>query len=141
MLKTELRHVLTCFLCAVWCAGCKPESPVPVEGVVLLNNKPLADATVLFGPSRASAPGPFVGTTDSAGHFALGSVDKKRQGAAPGSYMIMITTVKFDPNAPEGPPLRRESVPVGFNDGSKRFEVPPGGTKDANFDIKNSSEK
>jgi hypothetical protein len=128
-------------LCGLLCiAGCKSEASVPVEGKVTLNNKPLADATVVFSPSRANGPGPFIGITDHDGHFSLGSLGKEQGGAAPGTYMVMITTVKSDPNAPDtAQPTQKEIVPAAFNDGSKRFDVPPTGRKDANFDIKTSS--
>ena len=130
------------FLCGLSCAaGCTSQASAPVQGTVMLNSKPLNDASVVFSPVRATNPWPFIGTTDSAGRFTLMSPDKKVSGATPGTYMIMITTVKFDPNAPDGPPLRKETVPVAFTNGSQRFEVPPGGTQEANFDIKNSSEK
>jgi hypothetical protein len=137
MLSAGQRCVTATFLYGLFViTGCQTQVPVPVEGIVKLNNKPLADATVLFSPARASDPGPFIGTTDNEGRFSLTSPDKKVTGAAPGNYMVMITMVRFDPNAPDGPPLRKESVPVAFTNGSQRFEVPPGGTKDANFDIK-----
>jgi hypothetical protein len=142
MVNAGRRWGTASFLCGLFCvAGCTSQASVPVAGTVTLNRKPLNDASVVFSPVRASDPGPFNGTTDSAGRFALMSPDKKVSGATPGTYRIMITTVKFDPNAPDGPPLRKEAVPVAFTNGSQRFEVPPGGTKEANFDIKNSSEK
>jgi hypothetical protein len=126
---------LICYLLMI--AGCKSESSVSVEGVVKLDSKPLADATVTFSPARADGPGPFVGTTDSDGHFSLHPAAKEQSGAAPGEYVVMITTVKPDPNDPEGHnPKQKEIVPPAFTDGSKRFTIPAGGTKVANYDIK-----
>src|SRR3954447_12038188 len=130
------------FVAAAMCgmviaAGCKSESSASVEGVVKLDSKPLADASVTFSPARASGPGPFVGTTDRHGHFTLHPAAKEQGGAAPGEYMVMITTVKPDPNDPDGRnPKQKEVVPPAFTDGSKRFIIPAGGTKEANFDIK-----
>ena len=123
-------------------AGCQ-RSPkfVPVEGNVTLDSKPLGNATVVLSPTRASAPGPFVGTTDHEGHFALASVSKERAGAMPATYFVLITTVRPDPKNPDGPPMQKEIVPPPFNDGSKRFDVPAGGTKEANFNIKSSLAK
>ena len=142
MIKQRVRLAAPGVLCCLLClAGCKSEVPVPVEGTVKLNNKPLADATVLFSPSRANGPGPFVGKTNTDGHFSLGPVGKEGAGATPATYMVMITTAKPDPKNPDGPPLQKELVPAAFNDGSKRFDVPSGGTKEANFDIKSSSAK
>ena len=138
MLKIGELPAIASILCGLLClAGCKSESSVSVEGVVKLDNKPLADATVMFSPTRANAPGPFVGTTDREGRFALRPVGKEQAGTAPGDYMVMITTVKSAPNDPDGlAPKQKEIVPGAFTDGSKRFNVPAGGTKDANFDIK-----
>ena len=140
MLKVGSWTVIPSVLCGLLClAGCKSKASVPVEGNVKLNNKPLADAAVVFSPSRANGPGPFIGTTDREGHFSLGPVGKERGGAAPGTYMVMIATVKSDPNAPDGSqPTQKEIVPAAFNDGSKRFDVSASGTKEANFDIKTS---
>src|SRR5262245_48319780 len=109
------------------CAGCEQKGNlVTAEGIVTLDSKPLADAAVLFSPTRASGPGPFVGTTDSQGKFVLGPVDKPGGGAAAGEYMVMITTVKQDPKSIDGAPAdpkQKEVVPAAFRDGSKRFTV------------------
>ena len=51
-------------------------------GKVTLNNKPLADASVVFSPARGNGPGPFVATTNTEGRFALGPVGKPGGGAA-----------------------------------------------------------
>jgi hypothetical protein len=121
------------------CAGCEQKaSLVSVEGLVTLNSKPLANATVLFSPTRASGAGPFVGTTNNEGRFVLGPVDNPGGGAAAAEYMVMITTVKQDPKSIDGAPVdptQKEVVPAAYRDGSKRFTVPPGGATDANFPI------
>src|SRR3954447_6182510 len=138
MTKTGALPKLACVIyCVLMIAGCKSESSASVEGVVKLDSKPLPDATVTFSPARASGAGPFVGTTDRDGHFVLHPAAKEQGGAAPGEYMVMITTVKPDPNDPDGRnPKQKEVVPPAFTDGSKRFIIPAGGTKEANFDIK-----
>jgi hypothetical protein len=131
--------VLSIMLCGLFgFAGCRSEALVPVEGKVQLNNKPLAEATVLFSPTRANGAGPFAGTTDREGRFVLGPVGNEKAGAAPGTYIVMITTAKPDPNAPDGPPLQKELVPAAFNDGSKRYEISASGDKEVIFDIKAS---
>jgi hypothetical protein len=50
----------------------------------------------------------------------------------------MIATVLSDPNANEmtPAPTQKEIVPAAWRNGSERFTVPNGGTKDANFNIK-----
>jgi hypothetical protein len=116
-------------------AGCGGGGLAPLEGKVTLDGKPLAGATVSFLPTRGGGPGPFVAETDDSGAFALGTVERPRQGAEPGEYFVYIITVKSDPtlmeNAP--PPTKKEIVPMAFRDGSKRYTVPEGGTKSADF--------
>ena len=114
-------------------AGCESAESVPAEGIVTLADKPLADATVMLTPARGNGPGPFIGKTDAAGHFALGLRDTPRGGAAVGEYSVIIATVMSDPS--ESAPMKRpkEVVPERFRNGSEKFTVPEGGTTDANF--------
>jgi hypothetical protein len=118
--------------------GCGGESLVPVEGRVALDDKPLPNATVTLSPVRGTGPGPFVGKTSADGRFALGPADKEGAGAVAGEYILMIATVLSDPNANEmtPAPTQKEIVPAAWRNGSERFTVPNGGTKDANFNIK-----
>lgn len=124
-------------LCVVL-PGCSGGSTVPVEGIVTLDGKPLTDASVTLSQMRASDPGPFFGTTDADGHFALGTGEDPGSGAAPGQYRLMITTVKQEGGGMEDspPPTKKEVVPAQFHNGSQTFEVPAGGTLEANFDMK-----
>ena len=120
-------------------AGCQQSTKlVPVEGSVTLDNKPLAGATVLLSPTRGNGPGPYFGTTKSDGRFSLGPAGNEGGGAMPDSYVVAITTVKADPNSPDGspPPGQKEVVPTKFRDGSERIDVPKGGNKEANFNLK-----
>jgi hypothetical protein len=129
---------LSIVVCAA-SVGCQRSAElVPVEGKVTLNNKPLADATVLLSPTQANGPGPFMGVTDQEGRYAIGPVDRAGAGAAADTYQLMITTAKPDPNNPDGPPLKKELVPPKYRDGSERFSVPEEGTDAANFDIQGS---
>ena len=138
-LKSALAAAVVAVLGLATIAGCQ-RSPklVPVEGNVTLDSKPLANATVLLSPTRANGPGPFFGTTKGDGRFSLGAVGNEGGGATPDSYIVVITTVKADPNSPDGTPLpgQREVVPAKFRDGSERFVVPEGGNRAANFNLK-----
>jgi hypothetical protein len=119
--------------------SCKPKtSLVPVEGKVTLDGKPLDNAAVSLNPTRGNGPGPFTATTNSDGRFSLGSVAHEAAGAVADNYIVLITTVKPDPNSPDGapPPGQKEVVPAKYRDGSERYTVPQAGTKEANFDIK-----
>jgi hypothetical protein len=108
---------------------------VPVEGKVSLDGKPLVDATVMFTPTRANQPGPFVGATDAEGKFTLRDSENSHAGVAAGEYSVIIATVKSDPKD-ESPPTKKEIVPAEYRSGTKKFEVPRDGTTEANFDMK-----
>lgn len=129
---------MTAGLIAAGLTGCGGNGSVPVEGRVTLDGRPLSNATVTFSQLRATDPGPFSGTTDDEGRFVLGKSASEGGGVAVGEYTVMITTVKSDPNADEytPPPTQKEVVPGEWRNGSQRFTVPPGGTKDANFEMK-----
>jgi hypothetical protein len=110
---------------------------VPVEGRVTLDEKPLANATVVLSPVRGTGPGPFTGRTDADGRFKLEDSDNQG-GPVPGEYMLMIATVMSAPDADEmtRPPTQKEVVPPEWRNGSQRFTVPEGGTSEANFAMK-----
>jgi hypothetical protein len=116
--------------------GCEASNRVPVEGTVTLNGSPLADATVMFAPTRANGPGPFLGTTDRDGRFVLGTIDNDRSGAAVGEYAVIIATVKSDPKEDSPAPAHEEVVPTAYRNGSRRFVVPEEGTRNISFAMK-----
>lgn len=122
----------------IFLAGCGGSGDlVPVEGLVTLNGRPLADASVTLTPVRAIDPGPFVGKTDAEGRFVLSPPGSERGGVAVGEYFLYITTVEPVPDADEftPAPTQREIVPPQYSSGAMRFEVPPGGNADVRFDM------
>jgi hypothetical protein len=142
-------RLLASALLAVAASGCGEAGPkyAPVSGVVTLDGKPYGEAVVSFQPkATATNPNPgrgSAGETDEKGHFVL-QTDDLKNGAVVGKHLIRVQTrgqvVQFDPstgspdNAP--PPGKRDPIPAEWNTMSnKEFEVPPGGTDKANFDI------
>jgi hypothetical protein len=125
-----------CGLLAAGCGGDGAES-VPFTGTVTLKGSPLPNATVSLLQSRATDPGPFIGTTDSEGRFSLGPAGDGGSGVAPGTYRLTITTVKPNPSGDEmaPPPAQKEIVPQEYADGSIRVDVPEGGVKDQKFEL------
>jgi hypothetical protein len=123
---------------------------VPVEGIVTLDGKPLADIQVMFdqpelGPKENIG---YTGRTNTEGRFTLRPTGKDETGAPPGKYRVSLTTY-VDPTAvakpqsgvqqttifyPEAPPPPPERVPRAYRQQS--FEVPADGTDQANFDMK-----
>jgi len=131
-------------------AGCGESGPryAPVSGVVTLDGKPYGEAVISFQPKATSTnPNPgrgSAGETDSNGHFVL-KTDDLKNGAVVGKHLIRVQTrgqvIQFDPatGSPDNAPpsnLKRDPIPAEWNTMSeKEFEVPPGGTDQANFDI------
>ena len=133
--------------------GCGDKSKyAPVSGVVKLNGKPYPNAAVFFQPlGGKDNPNPgrgSSGVTDENGRFTL-LYDGSEPGAVVGKHYVRISTVPGsgvkEPPPEEGSPdgvvgaraeLEFDPIPVEWNEKSeKTFEVPPGGTDQANFDI------
>jgi hypothetical protein len=132
---------MTLCLLLLSAAGCDSPDVVPVSGRVTLNGQPLAGACVTLQPTglapgeRPEAAG-SVGRTDADGRFTLRLIDPEQDGALVGVHVVTITTASAGKG--DGAAARGEQVPKNWRNGSQRFEVPPGGTSAANFDLKPS---
>ncbi len=69
-------------------SGCGGDGPVPVEGVLKVDGKPLAQAMVQF-VSQQEGGRNASGTTDASGVFHLTTL-RPRDGALPGSYKVIV---------------------------------------------------
>jgi len=129
------------FAVAWWLAGCSsiPPDVVPVGGRVTQGGKPLAGATVTFQPVRTGSEDAVgvsgsAGRTDVEGRFSLRLIEPDVPGATIGRHVVTITSAtvveRDDAARPTG-----ERVPARWRDGSQTFEVPAGGTDQANFDL------
>lgn len=94
--------------CVIWFAlavavissGCGGgNTPVAVKGIVTLDGKPVAGATVSFLPEGETGH-PANGWTDKEGAFRL-TTFVKGDGAFPGSYRVVVG--KLEPKVPDGP--------------------------------------
>jgi hypothetical protein len=142
-----LRVVLSAVLVLIVGCGPKLVRVARVAGQVKLDGKPLPKASVTFVPMASKEnlnPGPTAqGITDAEGRYQL-SVDISTPGAVVGKCRIYITTILSDPAIDErdaGGPIRkvRDKVPAKYNMGTElEFNVPPGGTDQANFDLTSS---
>jgi hypothetical protein len=128
-------------------AGCGGSRYVPVSGRVMLGNKPLVNATVIFQPiSEEKDPGPSSqGKTDSEGRFSLEVVTGRGSGALVGRHKVMITAYEGDdvvPSSGSDMKFRPLIVPEEYNAKSKlTFDVPAGGSTEANFDLEAPQKK
>ncbi len=125
-----------------------------VSGVVRLDGKPYPNATVSFQPlATKGKPNPgrgSTGLTDHNGKYIL-LTDDGHSGAVVGKHRIRIRTKVEDPTnvfdpttgSPDSPPVARgkkadpEPIPAEWfaDHTTKEFDVPPGGTNKADFEI------
>ncbi len=126
--------LLTFALSAIGCSSGPTAPPtVPVSGRVTLDKAPLAGASVEFQPlDKGAVTFDGAATTDDQGNYELklsGANFGDVKGVPPGKYRINIGKVE------RGEGLK-QLVPEKYNRLSKlTFDVPAGGTKEANFDL------
>lgn len=145
-----------CALLLMGLTGCGGGAKiVSVSGVVKLNGRPYKNAIVSLQPIGSKEnPNPgrgSVGVTDENGRYSL-TYDGEHTGALVGRHHLRIFTkmgseipdTEGDPAAAEQaakgkkPTRLIEPIPIEWNENSiKEFEVPSGGTDQANFDIEN----
>lgn len=144
-----MRRCFVIALALVGLAGCggKPYKVARVSGRVTLDGKPLAKAVVTFVPQATReniAPGPTAAAfTDDDGRYALG-IDRDTPGAVVNKCRIWITSPTNDPTPPDqdgGPPVfkkkAKDRIPEKYNSQTELvYDVPAGGTDQANFDLK-----
>ncbi len=113
----------------------------PVSGRVTLDNKPLRKAKVNFQPiAREGDNNPGGGSyaeTDADGRFTLKTVFGEQDGAVAGTHRVEISAFDREVDPANDRDRTRNLVPPEYNrDTTLRFEVPRGGTREANFDLK-----
>lgn len=104
---------------------------VPVSGQVKMDDKPLANANIIFmSVDPASGPDKYAfGHTDSDGRYSLGS--NNGEGALPGNYKVLISILDRSTKAKS---YQRQLIPEKYNNATTlAFSVPPEGSKKANF--------
>ena len=129
-------------------SGCSDDrfAIVPVSGLITLNGEPLADAYVTFDPRSSSedgiaGPGSF-GRTDSQGRYELMTFDN-RKGAVQAAHRVAIRTMIAEEDSDQRVKIVRESYCLINIIGALTltFEVSPGGTDQANFELTSTKKK
>ena len=137
-------------LAAAGCGGGDPDL-VPVSGRVLVDGKPRGGLVVMFQPIGGTEnPNPGKGSaarTDAEGRFTLAQ-DENHPGAVVGRHRVAIFTAQVGAEAPRSPEEEEvgspdgapggpaETIPPRYNDATElTYDVPPGGTDQANFDL------
>ena len=124
--------------------GCGGEFPMAdVSGVITLDGQPLENATVFFQPRRSSSNPivgpPAIGVTDDAGRYEV-TTHKLGSGAVVGQHVVSISTfetrMKDPKNSDALEVVSEERVPKRYRAPSElSFEVPSGGSREANFEL------
>ena len=121
--------------------GCGSDYKVaPVSGRVVLDNNPLVGASVNFAPIDGSkennvGAGSY-GKTDAEGRYTLKLIENDKAGAAVGRHKVSISLVDQGDPSSEGS-IVVDKVPDRYrgSETSLNFEVPAGGTKEADFQL------
>ncbi|HEY2415612.1 MAG TPA: hypothetical protein VGI40_25440 [Pirellulaceae bacterium] len=139
-----LRNLLIGGALAVVAAGCGGSgNAAAVSGIVTLDGKPAPDVAVTFNPVSTdgnNVPGPSAfGVTGADGRYSLKLMGEEIKGATVGKNIVRFSAyVPTDPNV-DGPPKTKPKTNVPsryWSDSSMQFDVPPKGTKTADFDLK-----
>jgi hypothetical protein len=91
--------------------GCGGQMFGPVEGILKMNGKPLANVQVEFLPE---ANGPrSMGVTDPEGKYQLTTIDN-RPGALVGTHRVVLSDLQIydDKPLPPGEKMKRDIVPI-----------------------------
>ena len=117
-------------------AGCGPGGPdiARVEGIVTMDDKPLAEAVIMFVPIGGR---PSASETDSSGKYVL-EFSAGRKGAIPGMNRVEINTARmaYEKDGKNYPAVK-ESVPAKYNRNTElEFDVEPGKKNIADFKLK-----
>lgn len=92
--------------CVMWLVGCGPDGPqrVPVSGTVMLDGKPVGDATIIFTPS--SEGGLAAAATIENGTFVLTGLD----GPTAGEHGVRINPNEAEMEAVDPAELAPEQL-------------------------------
>ena len=141
--SVALTGLLISGMAAMLLAGCsRSDYPlVPVSGRVTAGGVGKEGVHVSFQPIAGdnrtldAGPGSF-GVTDGDGRYQLKTFDRFRLGAVAGAHRVRLTIAGAEQDPTDdamGPSAG--AVPTRYTDGSLVFEVPPGGTDQASFDL------
>jgi hypothetical protein len=137
-----MRHRIPAIALMLLVVGCGQRT-APVSGRITLDDKPLANAFVIFQPLAEPNPGPgSKGKTDANGKYSLRLMVGETSGAIPGKHKVEITAFEGDDvKQSSGPDMvaRKRIVPDEYNTKSQlTFDVPAGGSSSADFKLESN---
>jgi hypothetical protein len=150
-----MRWISSPMLILLALGGCGERPNIaPVAGVITLDGKPLAGATITTQPIATTTRNPGAGSfgrTDGEGHFELELVKPAMKGAIIGEHRVIITEgtgeegrrgaqqsadgKRFWTDQPVTSGAVAEDWPSKFTDGSLTMQVPPEGTDQLRLEL------
>ncbi len=122
-------------------AGCDGSKYAKVSGRITLNGQPLANAAVVFSPVAVEGnANPGLGSggkTDADGRYTLLIAGTETKGAVLGKHKVRIMLIS-DNDSADDKLQKNKRLPPKYSgkDTELEFEVVPGGSKAADFDLK-----
>lgn len=135
LVRFSINRNFLSLICMLLLVGCGTKD-VPIEGTITLDGEPLAGVQILFDQPDKSPSNSFSGRTAEDGHYVLKSISEELSSPVAGTYRVSLTTSVPDRDATESDPMPKERIPKKYRDGSLTFDLPEGGTLEANFDLK-----
>ncbi|QDT63372.1 DUF4198 domain-containing protein [Calycomorphotria hydatis] len=137
----------TSLLTLLMLAGCSSGNGfeyVPVSGKITINGKPARNVVVMFRPiatkDSVNTGGPSRDMTDEKGVFVLKStLGEGQPGAVPGKHQVLVRGLESFSVEERGELPKEElppRIPGEYSQTGIEFTVPPEGTDQANFDLK-----
>lgn len=114
------------------CSGSDLPNLAKVSGVVKLDDKPHANAHVMFTPAQGR---PSEGVTDASGKYELSYLPGVK-GAQLGEHKVSITTQYQAPENPGSEPPFKEPIPTKYNEQSTLSKTVEAGANQFDFDLK-----
>ena len=123
------------------CVGCGPSYPiVEASGTIMLDGKPLGDATILtqpIGNEDKTTPGPGSGAmTDADGRFVLAFQHEDRVGAVPGEVRVKIVkNGEQKVSSDDTVTVVKSKIPWEYQEGKATYTIPAEGTTAMDFNL------
>jgi len=114
--------------------GARPVKLSQVDGTIILDGEPLANATIEFQPSGKDSGGPSFGETDPNGHYEL-MYTYDHKGALPGEHVVRITTGREVEDERGKIVVIEERLPAKYNVKSVLRVTVERGTNTIDFDL------
>jgi len=107
---------------AIGCSGGDGLKRAPITGLLTVDGKPVAGASLQFIPAGGTPGGGALGVSDANGKFEVISSRHGDEGIPPGEYLVMVSLLADPDGTPLSPeatqadhPFAKETVPAPYS--------------------------